>query len=361
MSADDRRAHPRLLPTLGADSSDPRREPLTRLFRKLADRARFTAYCEYPERKLIGARMRFPKDVGDGHWDLIRIGRSLYVIVANVAHKRQRVVSAPSEGLISFHVRLSGEADLYLDQSNVLRISAPSLLVWHQPPGAVSVEGETARQRAEYVTLFCNPKQIGAMLGEDAHSVSLRLSRFLDSLGGDTRFQHLPIDAEIMAAAQALCRSPFGGRLKLLHAEAKSLELICLILAAADRLGDFVREQYAETDLQRLQKARAILASEFNPIPSTAALARRLGLNETKLKRGFKALFGVAVHEFGHNCRMQHALHLLRDQRLMIRRVATDVGYTHQTTFANSFKKHFGYRPKDVRHTPVADLGKPRA
>lgn len=54
--------------------------------------ARFTSYCEYRERKLVGTRFHFPKDVADGQWDLIRIGRSLYVIVANVTHKRQRVL-----------------------------------------------------------------------------------------------------------------------------------------------------------------------------------------------------------------------------------------------------------------------------
>jgi AraC-like DNA-binding protein len=282
------------------------------------------------------------------------MGRSLYVITANVAYQRQGVLSVPSEGLMSFHVRLSGEADLYLGPSNVLRITAPSLLVWHQPPGAISLEEESIRKRAEYITLFCDPRIIAGVIGREADTVSKRLARFLDSLGESTRFHYLPIDADIIASARAVCRSSFRGRLKLLHTEAKTLELICLILAAADRLGDFVRERYLERDLQRLHKAREILASEFNPVPHTVDLARRLGINETKLKRGFKDLFGQGLHEFGHHCRMQHALHLLRDRRLMVRRVAADVGYTHQTTFANSFKKHFGYRPKDARLAPAA-------
>jgi AraC-like DNA-binding protein len=33
--------------------------------------------------------------------------------------------------------------------------------------------------------------------------------------------------------------------------------------------------------------------------------------------------------------------------------VAEAVGYTHQTTFASAFKKHFGYRPKEIRKLPV--------
>lgn len=334
-------------------AADPRTQPVTALFENLTDTSRFSECCEYPDRKLTGARLHFKKPVGEGYWDLLRLARSLYLIVGNVVYHQQRVLSVPSEGLMSFHVRLSGEADLYLDRVNSLRIKAPSLLVWHQPNGAVSVEAETARQPVEFVTMFCDPRLMSDALGADAGSVSARIDRFLQSLGRSTHYYYLPIDAEIIGSARALCRSQFKGRLKLMHAEAKALELICLILAAADRLADFVRQRYAETDLRRLQAAREILSTEFNPVPGTVALARRLGINETKLKRGFKALFGQALHEFGHHCRMQHALQLLQDRRLMVRHVAAEVGYMHQTTFANAFKKHFGYRPKDVRHAPA--------
>ena len=50
---------------------------------------------------------------------------------------------------------------------------------------------------------------------------------------------------------------------------------------------------------------------------------------------------------------MQHAMRLLRDQHMRIGLVAEAVGYTHQTTFASAFKKHFGYRPKEIRRLPV--------
>jgi AraC-like DNA-binding protein len=46
---------------------------------------------------------------------------------------------------------------------------------------------------------------------------------------------------------------------------------------------------------------------------------------------------------------MQHALVLLRDREMQVARVAVAVGYSHQTSFATAFRRHFGLRPKDVR------------
>jgi AraC-like DNA-binding protein len=340
-------------------SADPRIEPLKGLFQRLNDPGVFSEYCEYPDRSLYGARLRLLGSIGEGHWDMLRMGDSLYVMIGNATYHKPGVVPVPSEGLMSFHVRLTGDVDLHLDQRNCLRITGPSLLVWHQPPGAVSLEEERTRKRVEFVTLYCDPSVIAGALGDNAGSVSQRMAGFLQSLGRGTHYYYLPIDAEIIASARALCRSRFSGRLRLLHYEAKVLELLCLILAAADRLADFVADHYGEADLRRLQRARDILGTEFNPVPQTASLARRLGINETKLKRGFKALYGHPLHEFANNCRMQHALQLLRDRHLMVRHVAAEVGYTHQTTFANSFKRHFGYRPKDVRRAPVVEASGP--
>jgi AraC-like DNA-binding protein len=78
-------------------------------------------------------------------------------------------------------------------------------------------------------------------------------------------------------------------------------------------------------------------------------VARATGLNETTLKRGFKAIFGETLFEFSVRCRMQHALKLLRHQHLPVKRVAEATGYRHHTSFATAFLRHFGTRPKDIR------------
>jgi AraC-like DNA-binding protein len=73
-------------------------------------------------------------------------------------------------------------------------------------------------------------------------------------------------------------------------------------------------------------------------------------MSASKLKRTFKARFGVTVFDYGLDCRMREALELLRCNHLSVGQVAHRVGYSHQTSFTAAFRHHFGFLPKDARH-----------
>jgi AraC-like DNA-binding protein len=211
------------------------------------------------------------------------------------------------------------------------------------------------------VTVYCAPDFIRSGLMADGIAVPKHIQTFLDPAADSIRFCQLPVTSEIIEVVEDLVGGHGEGRLKLIHMEAKALELFCLILTAFDRLSEAIEEQFSGDDLRRIRKAREILATRFQPVPTIRKLARELGINESKLKRGFKTLYGKTIFEFGHESRMQHAMRLLRDQHMRIGLVAEAVGYTHQTTFASAFKKHFGYRPKEIRRLPVpAPNGRPQ-
>jgi AraC-like DNA-binding protein len=203
---------------------------------------------------------------------------------------------------------------------------------------------------ARSVTLFCSPQFLLGNLVTERDTLPLQAMRLLTASAPDFSFCRLTVTAEIIACAQALLHNPINGLLRLPYAEAKTLELLTLCVAAFSRLDESAVQQFSETDVSRFHRAREILATKFSPPPTIASLARELAINETKLKSGFKSLFGHTVFEYGHECRMQHALHLLRDKRIRISKVADAVGYQHQGTFASAFKAHFGIRPRDVRH-----------
>ena len=78
-------------------------------------------------------------------------------------------------------------------------------------------------------------------------------------------------------------------------------------------------------------------------------VARTVGMSESKLKRAFKARFGVTVFEYGLECRMRHALELLRCKKMPVGQVAFAVGYRHQTSFASAFRDFFGFLPSSAR------------
>ncbi len=321
---------------------------LTDAFALLRMSRRVSRLCEYPERALFGGRIEADRGEGEGYFDVLQIGDSMYVVIENAVYTEPRLEVVPGDGLLSFHVRLSGGFTICASRASPVRVQGPSLLVWLQPDGIEASEWQLPGQREVSVTLFCKPELVSGLV-PDSGTMPRHIRRFLGSEAGTLNYCQLPVDAEILDTASRIVRSTYTGRMHLVHLEAKVLELMCQILRAFDRLTEAFDEQYSERDLERLHRAREILASRYTPVPTIHSIARELGINESKLKRGFKALFGKTMFEYGHECRMQHALQLLRDRHLRIGLVAEAVGYMHQTTFASAFKQHFGYRPKEIR------------
>lgn len=76
-------------------------------------------------------------------------------------------------------------------------------------------------------------------------------------------------------------------------------------------------------------------------------LAHKCGLNDFKLKSGFKQLYGNTVFGYLGNLRMEVALRLLKEQK-SVRLVAEEIGYKNPQHFTAAFKKKYGVLPSQV-------------
>ncbi len=98
-------------------------------------------------------------------------------------------------------------------------------------------------------------------------------------------------------------------------------------------------------DVVMLQAARAIIMERMSTPPSIAELARKVGLNEKKIKQGFKELYGTTVYGFLREYRMQQAKLLFERDHKSVTDVACAVGYSNVSHFGAIFKHHHGVRP----------------
>ena len=176
-----------------------------------------------------------------------------------------------------------------------------------------------------------------------------QLQAFVCGNTGKINYCQLPLSAQLFELAMKLVDNPFDGAGGLIYTEALALELLCYAVKGFSSITTAPNEQYTQRELHCLNAARHYLMRQFAPVPNIKQIARVAGINEVTLKKGFKAVFGETPFEFSIRCRMQHAIVLLRDQRMPVARVAEAVGYGHQTSFATAFRRQFGMRPKDVR------------
>jgi len=101
------------------------------------------------------------------------------------------------------------------------------------------------------------------------------------------------------------------------------------------------------TVYQKLISAKAYLISNYIDAPSIAQLSRIISLNEFYLKIHFKGLFGITIHSFIIQLRMEAAEKLLRTNCSVIETSAR-TGYRSTSHFINVFKKHYGKTPKQA-------------
>ena len=78
-------------------------------------------------------------------------------------------------------------------------------------------------------------------------------------------------------------------------------------------------------------------------------IAQKVGMNEFKLKNGFRELFGNGVYEYLRSERMQVARQLLGESDRSIKEIASMTGYRSVNSFIKAFKKMYGVTPGDFR------------
>ena len=100
--------------------------------------------------------------------------------------------------------------------------------------------------------------------------------------------------------------------------------------------------------IEKINLAQEILLSNIENPPSLTELAYRVGTNTNKLKKEFKAQFGVPVFKYLQNERLKKAYNLIKTGHKTIQEVAWAVGYDSLGSFSNAFEKKFGYRPSRV-------------
>jgi AraC-like DNA-binding protein len=303
----------------------------------------------HPRRRLLGARVALTPEEGEGFWDFTQIGDHVYVIAGDCTYINPRVELVPGDGLIQFYFNLAGDLTLEVSRTEPLRFNRPSLLVYHQPGGVDMKEWVSPNARERLVAITMRAEYLLDEFLIDPADAPQQLRALVSGAPGKLQYCQLPLSSQMFDLANRLVDKPHRGTLGLLYTEALTQELLCLAVASFDMLAQAPREEYSERDLRCLHTARAILMKQLASPPSIRELARAAGMNETSLKRGFKAVFGETMFDFSVRCRMQHALVLLRDKKMPVARVSEAVGYSHQTTFATAFKRHFGLSPKDVR------------
>ena len=78
-------------------------------------------------------------------------------------------------------------------------------------------------------------------------------------------------------------------------------------------------------------------------------VAAEFGVSPFHLSRVFRAETGVSVHQYLLRIRMKEALSRLQAGEPLLSRLALDLGFSSHSHFTETFRRHFGESPAQVR------------
>jgi AraC-like DNA-binding protein len=106
----------------------------------------------------------------------------------------------------------------------------------------------------------------------------------------------------------------------------------------------------SQSDLEIIQQVRCFLEKEYKYQHTQAQLARRFHVNESKLRKGFVAVYQTAIYEYQVNIRIERAKELLADTDEPVKAIAYRVGYNIKS-LEKQFKSITGMSPLEWRKT----------
>ncbi|MEK4288776.1 helix-turn-helix transcriptional regulator [Paenibacillus sp. FSL P4-0502] len=307
----------------------------------------FDALFEAPSMRDTTERKHFAQSSTQGYVDRVITPSGIEIVDSDYRFADDRLVQVQSEAAmieLSFCLQGSGEVHV-TDTSHELMPDSCSLQFMQD------FQAEFHYRSAEPIRLLSIgvPVTLFDSWMEDQGSSHARsLSGLLDSRA--FRMFRMPILPETNRLLVQLRDCPYHTSMRRLYVEGKALELLSVYFDV------FLFEQkhikrslhLSRSDRENIRKARDIILDHMANPPSLIELSKLAGINEYKLKVGFKEEYGTTVFAYLRNKRLEKAWEIISTGDISVSQTATMVGYNNFSHFAEAFRKQYGINPSEV-------------
>jgi AraC-like DNA-binding protein len=154
---------------------------------------------------------------------------------------------------------------------------------------------------------------------------------------------------QMMGLIENIRHNHASGPMRNLLIQSQILELLALQIDQF-RTTLPLHEHIRYDEAEKLYNLKSYLDANFLTELSLTQLSRVCLLNEFKVKKGFKLLFGTTVFSYLRKLRMDYAGNMLSDTSRSVDEVADMLGYEHAQHFSIAFKKYMGVSPSHFQN-----------
>lgn len=273
-----------------------------------------------------------------------RIGEGVFMVkVENKDEEAFRLKREIDQSLIQFYFAVEGGASFLFSRGNYrLELEREKCLLFYNPLMALPLDIEV-QPGSKLVFLYITVDILHRLFVAESGEIE-----FLNKENIDKKFYaDRQLTPPSLIALNQLFQSNIGGPARQVFYQAKAYELLALFFNREE--GKDVEQcpfLNDEQNVERIRVAKKILLERMSQPPTLKELSREIGLNEYRLKEGFKNIYGKTVFQFLNDYRLDVARHLLDKGNAKVNDAAYHIGYTNPSHFIAAFKKKFGVTPK---------------
>ena len=256
--------------------------------------------------------------------------------------------------VISFQFVSKVKRSEYIGKRKNVHDLGPALIVSVVPEPETTYRVPKTDTLIRHVVVHSTLSTLLSQVGEDRNAYPEWLLNCLDGKHRKPRQRVFFLENVHRDAIWSCFHLPVSGSLFRHWMTAKYDELLCIGLQILKNSRNSTDEDPVDLNLpygEKIRRARAILSMEYANPPPLPKLARQLGISETRLKSGFKAMNGTTIMQFCISNRIEAAKILLQENRQSISDIGTIVGYEDHSAFSRAFRRYSGQSPKEWRRS----------
>jgi AraC-like DNA-binding protein len=288
----------------------------------------------------------YPPQFGNGHIRDVYIREGLVLSIVDYAlHQDLVLISTDREHPIELTYILAGAV------SGMAEIQTGQHGFYGSGMAPGGIHRKRANQHTLEVSIHLDPTLLSQWVNGTSDQLPPRLRELVKPSDQLFFSQICSTTLAMQMVLQQILQCPFQGLTKQMYLESKAWELLALQLAQISdtKCFDHKPKLLKPEDIERIHYAKDVLISRLSNPPSLVELARFVGINDCKLKAGFRQVFGTTVFGYLHDCRMERSRQLLEAGEMSVAEAAQAVGFVNRSHFAIAFRKKFGVNPNTYR------------
>lgn len=234
---------------------------------------------------------------------------------------------------------------------NMMIIEGNSCII-SRATGASGVSVNDSSVPLKMVSICFDPHIMELYLKDSMASLRDEYKSFAGRNNTGYFIKSLPITPMMQAAANRILLCKYKDPVRNIFISGKVSELMSLVVMDIMlNKPDSQNGSLHPADMERIMKAKDILIESIENPPTLTELARKVCLNDFKLKSGFKEVFGTTVYGYLQQQRMEKAKSLLESGYCNVSEAAWNLGYSNVSHFITAFRKQYGINPGQFMHS----------